>query len=202
VLRQHRAAAGLTQRELAKRAKLSVRTIQNMEQGHSVLPYQRTVRLLTSALGLTGPAAAEFSDRARQRNGTASTGPIPAPPRQLPPGTAQFVGRETELDALTGMLAESGDPGPGGVVVISAINGTAGVGKTTLALHWAHRAAERFPDGQLYVDLRGFSAGMPVTPSEVIRGFLDVLGVAPPGVPAGEEAQAALFRSSVAGRGC
>jgi transcriptional regulator with XRE-family HTH domain len=200
LLRQYRTAAGLTQRELAERANLSIRTIQNMEQGHSVRPYQRTVRLLASALDVTGPAAAELSDLARQRNGSAGTDPVSAPPRQLPPAAAQFVGREAELDALTDMLAESGGSGSGGVVVISAINGTAGIGKTTLALHWAHRAAARFPDGQLYVDLRGFSAGAPVTPSEAIRSFLDALGLAPESLPAGEEAQAALFRSSVAGR--
>ena len=202
MLRQYRAAAGMTQEELAKQAKLSVRTIQNMEQGRSGRPYHRSVRLLASALGLTGPAATELSDLARRWNDTATPGPISTPPRQLPPGAAQFVGREAELDALTGMLAASGGSGSGGVVVISAINGTAGVGKTTLALHWAHRAAERFPDGQLYVDLRGFSAGVPVTPSEVIFGFLDALGVAPGKLQAqaGEEAQAALFRSLVAGR--
>ena len=71
--------------------------------------------------------------------------------------------------------------------MITAIGGTAGVGKTALALHWAHQVARRFPDGQLYVNLRGFDpSGAPVTPAEAIRGFLDALGVPPerdPGQP-------------------
>lgn len=111
-----------------------------------------------------------------------------AVPRQLPADPPSFSGRETELAALDAL-----PPGP---VVIS---GTAGVGKTTLAVHWAHRVAERYPDGQLYVDLRGFDPSEPpLAPSEALRGFLEALRVPQRQVPASPSAQAALYRSLVA----
>lgn len=84
-------------------------------------------------------------------------------------------------------------------MVISAIGGTAGVGKTTLALHWAHRVAHRFTDGQLYVNLRGFDpAGTPAPPAEAIRGFLGALGVPSDRIPPTPDAQAGLYRSLLA----
>jgi tetratricopeptide (TPR) repeat protein len=90
---------------------------------------------------------------------------------------------------------------PGDMVVVSAINGAAGIGKTTLALHWAHRVADRYPDGQLYVNLRGFDPhNSPMQPAEAIRGFLAAFGVNPAGLPPSSEAQAALYRSILAGR--
>src|SRR5258708_6417512 len=80
---------------------------------------------------------------------------------------------------------EPGGGGAGGAVVISAIGGSAGVGKTALAVRFAHQVAGLFPDGQLYADLRGFSpSGDPIPPARVIRGFLHALGVAPQAVPA------------------
>jgi hypothetical protein len=86
-------------------------------------------------------------------------------------------------------------------VVVAAIAGTAGIGKTALAVHWAHRVADRFPDGQLYVNLRGFDpSGSPMAPAEAVRGFLDGLQVPPQGIPASLEAQAGLYRSLLAGR--
>jgi DNA-binding SARP family transcriptional activator len=124
----------------------------------------------------------------------------PQVPRQLPAAVADFTGRSAELAALTQILDAAGTKAPG-TVVISAIGGMAGVGKTALALQWAHQAVTRFPDGQLYVNLRGFDpAGIPVTGAEAIRGFLDALGVPPERIPLGPEAQAGLYRSLLAGR--
>lgn len=121
-------------------------------------------------------------------------------PAQLPHRIPDFTGRDAELDGLDALLNPAGR-GSGTSVVITAITGTAGVGKTALAVHWAHRISERFTDGQLYVNLRGFDpAGSAMTPAEAIRGFLDAFGVAPQQLPASLEAQAALYRSLLAGR--
>jgi DNA-binding SARP family transcriptional activator/tetratricopeptide (TPR) repeat protein len=121
-------------------------------------------------------------------------------PRQLPAAVTNFTGRAAELAALTGLLEQAGAQ-PAGTVVISAVGGTAGVGKTALAVHWAHQVAGRFGDGQLYVNLRGFDAsGAPAAPETAIRGFLDALGVPPGQIPPGVDAQAGLYRSLLAGR--
>jgi pentatricopeptide repeat protein len=120
-------------------------------------------------------------------------------PRQLPAAVAHFTGRAEELRMLAGSLERLGRTD--GTVVISAIGGTAGVGKTALAVHWAHQVADRFPDGQLYVNLRAFGpSGPPVTAEEALRGFLDSLGVPPDRVPAGTDARAGLYRSLLAGK--
>jgi len=124
----------------------------------------------------------------------------PVVPRQLPSAVRQLAGRTAELDALTLLLAEVDNPGAG--TVISVIGGTAGVGKTALAVHWAHTISDRFPDGQLYVQLRGSgpSPRTPMSPAEVIREVIGTLGVPPERIPAGEEAQAGLYRSLLAAR--
>jgi tetratricopeptide (TPR) repeat protein len=120
-------------------------------------------------------------------------------PRQLPPAVAHFAGRVDELATLSGLLR--GRAEIGGTVVISAIGGTAGVGKTALAVYWAHQVADRFPDGQLYVNLRGFDpVGQVVTPGDAVRRFLDALEVPAERIPVDLDAQAALYRSQVAGR--
>jgi NB-ARC domain len=125
-------------------------------------------------------------------------GPAVAVPRQLPGAVCGFAGRVTELDELTGLLNSART---GGTVVISAIEGTAGIGKTALAVHWAHQVAGRFPDGQLHVNLRGFDpAGTPMTSAVAVRGFLDALDVPPERIPVSVDAQAALYRSLLAGR--
>jgi DNA-binding SARP family transcriptional activator/tetratricopeptide (TPR) repeat protein len=121
-------------------------------------------------------------------------------PRQLPAGTDAFTGRDAALKALDRLLGGRDEPAPRPVVVC-AVTGTAGIGKTALAVHWAHRVADRFPDGQLYVDLRGFDpSGSPMEPAEAVLGFLDALQVPPRLIPASLQAQAALYRSLLAGR--
>ena len=135
-------------------------------------------------------------DRSGQPGGNGPEGVVP---RQLPAAAPHFVGRASALAALWRTLDEAADATA--TVAISAIGGTAGVGKTTLAVHWAHQVAERFPDGQLYVDLRGFDpSGEPLTPAEAARGFLDALAVPPERIPPGLDAQTGLFRSLVADR--
>jgi tetratricopeptide (TPR) repeat protein len=118
-------------------------------------------------------------------------------PRELPPPPRSFTARSRELEMLDGLLA--GEAGT--TVVISAVSGTAGIGKTTLAVHWGHRVAARFPDGQLYVNLRGHDpVEAPMSPEAALREFLTVLDMPPEKVPQGLAAQSALFRSLLAGR--
>lgn len=123
-------------------------------------------------------------------------------PRQLPNTPRHFCGRADELKALTDMLDEARDGAQRGAVAIATVDGTAGIGKTALALAWAHQAADRFPDGQLYADLRGFDpAGAPeATPADVIRRFLDAFAVPPERIAPDLETQAALYRSLLADR--
>jgi transcriptional regulator with XRE-family HTH domain/tetratricopeptide (TPR) repeat protein len=207
LIRNRRIAAGLTQEELAERAGLGVRTISDIERGRIGRPHRRSVELLCDALGLAEPGrewtpypppgapAASLADRA----GSAGGQPLPAVPRQLPATIRNFAGRADELKVLDGLL--DGVGGAAGTTLISAISGTAGVGKTALAVHWAHRASEHFPDGQFYVDLRGFDpSGAPAPPAEVIQGFLNAVGVPADQIPASPDAQAALYRSLLAGR--
>ncbi|RCH67640.1 transcriptional regulator, SARP family protein [Streptomyces sp. SDr-06] len=119
-------------------------------------------------------------------------------PRQLPYAVRHFTGRARELKRLDELMADRRTSC--GAVVISAIAGTAGVGKTTLALHFAHQVAERFPDGQLFANLRGFDpAADPVDAADVARGFLDALGVPGHRIPADPEGQLAVYRSRLAG---
>ena len=194
----------LTQEQLAQRARLGVRTIRRLETGGSHRPYAGSLRLVADALCLNDeeltllraawtPTASGGPERP-----AGPTGPAPSVPRQLPPAVRDFVGRAAELARLTALADEVA--GSDGMVQISAIDGTAGVGKTALALHWAHRAAGRFPDGQLYVNLRGFDPTAPTSPSEALHGFLHALGVDPDRIPAGLDARAGLYRSLLAGR--
>ena len=120
-------------------------------------------------------------------------------PRELPPAVPGFTGRSAELRALTGLLDRCGEQAPG-AVLISAIGGTAGVGKTALAVHWAHQAAERFPDGQLYVNLRGYDPGQPVPAADALAGFLRSLGVPGQDIPPEDDERAARYRSLLAGK--
>lgn len=223
-LRLQREAAGLTQEELADRAGLSVRAISNLERDRTRRPHPDSLRRIARSLGLPEAASADLILRYRaSRRGSPPSPPGPAAnqgrppgtpggggdgiasvglvvPRQLPAAVAPFAGRADELALLDQWLASAlRDPAP--ATVISAIGGMAGVGKTALALQWAHRVADRFPDGQLYADLRGYHpGGQPANAAEVVRGFLHALGIAPERIPATVEGQAALYRSVLAGR--
>jgi tetratricopeptide (TPR) repeat protein/transcriptional regulator with XRE-family HTH domain len=192
-IRRFRLRAGLTQEALAERSGVSVSTIRGMETGKRRNPQLASVRQLAAALDLR---PAELDGLLAAVTGAAEQAAIPVP-RQLPAPPAPFVGRHDELDRLDAAL-RSGS-GAATTVVISALSGAGGVGKSWLALHWAHRNADRFPDGQLFVDLRGFSPDSdPMDPAVALRGFLDALGVEPGRIPVAPHAQAALFRSLVA----
>jgi DNA-binding SARP family transcriptional activator/Tfp pilus assembly protein PilF len=158
-----------------------------IEPGHELLELQ----------GRIFAGDAELLSPLRRTSEAASVSAAPVP-RQLPAAVNHFVGRKPELKALAELLPE---PAAIGLVVISAISGTAGVGKTALAVHWGHQVAPHFPDGQLYVNLRGFDPSHPpLAPADAHRRVLDALGVPPGRIPADPEGQAALYRSQLAGR--
>jgi DNA-binding SARP family transcriptional activator/tetratricopeptide (TPR) repeat protein len=123
-----------------------------------------------------------------------------ATPAQLPADVPGFAGRTEQLTRLDMLLTQDAGHAPT-TVVISAVSGTAGVGKTALAVHWAHQITGRFPDGQLYVNLRGYDpGGQVIDPTAAVRAFLDALGVPAERIPLGLDAQAALYRSVLAGK--
>ncbi|MBO0807530.1 MAG: tetratricopeptide repeat protein, partial [Actinobacteria bacterium] len=121
-------------------------------------------------------------------------------PRRLPADTRVFTGRHAELARLLELAGRTGDGRGPGTVVISAIDGMAGIGKTALAVHAAHLLAERFGDGQLFIDLHGYTEGYPPrTPDQALETFLRTLGVPAQQVPADPEERAALYRERLAG---
>ncbi|HVV21029.1 MAG TPA: BTAD domain-containing putative transcriptional regulator [Pseudonocardiaceae bacterium] len=127
--------------------------------------------------------------------GAYATGQRHLRPAQLPADIAGFTGRDRELDVLDAATT------PGQPTIVYGMSGTAGVGKTALAVHWAHRARSAFPDGQLYVNLRGFDPeGAVLAPAAAIRGFLDAFGVPPTNIPPSLDAQSALYRTLLADR--
>ncbi len=164
--------------------------------------YARTRRRLVEELGAEPGAELRGVHEAILRGKLTEPGPGQPPgatPRQLPLSARGFVGRVRELARLDAVLAGAGERPA--TVTIATLSGMAGVGKTALAVHWAHRVADRFPDGQLYVNLRGFDPGGPaVRPAEALLGLLDAFGVPPQRIPARVDAQIALYRSVLAGR--
>jgi tetratricopeptide (TPR) repeat protein/transcriptional regulator with XRE-family HTH domain len=199
LVRTWRERALLTQEQLARLTGLGVRTIRRLESDNPRRARSQSVRLLADALGLADAERALLIAAAQDEREQSR---LPAParvPRQLPADVAGFTGRMRQLRQLDALLA--GDGGVPTAVVISAIAGSAGVGKTALAVHWAHQVADRFPDGQLYVNLRGFDpAAAPTEPATALRGFLEALAVPSPRIPANLDAQAALYRSVLAQR--
>lgn len=192
------------------RAQLMVGLYRCGRQAEALAAYQQTRHTLVEEIGAEpGPELYELHEQILSADpALALPRPAPAPeparpqitPRQLPSPVRDFVGRKAALAALAALIGPDLETAPATVVVL-AIGGTAGVGKTTLAVHWAHHVADRFPDGQLYVNLRGFDpAGAPVAPAQAIQDFLEALGVPPDRIPGSIEAQAGLYRSVLAGK--
>jgi DNA-binding SARP family transcriptional activator/tetratricopeptide (TPR) repeat protein len=154
--------------------------------------------------GTTGPAGPALLSGAGPGVGTAPSwagGPAGVPvPAQLPLDAPGFSGRHEELRALQAMLPSARAAAAGEPVPVVVISGTAGVGKTALAIRFGRQVAKRFPDGQLYVNLRGLDLGTPLDPGTALRFFLDAFGVPPHRIAAPLEERAALFRSLVDGK--
>lgn len=210
LLRERRLCLGWSQDELAERSGVSARSISALEAGRRH-PRMSSVVQLADALGVdagtrtrwlraardTAPQVAAVPDDDQSGTGSAAP-PGLTVPQQLPAAVRHFTGRTRELKELDALMA--GQLPGCGAIVISAIAGTAGVGKTSLAVHFAHRVARHFPDGQLFTNLRGFDpGGLPADAAEVARGFLDALGVPAVRIPADPERQLALYRSRLAG---
>lgn len=172
--------------------------------------YQAARGALVEQLGIDpGPELRDLHARVLTGDSTLATTPadhdephaVPAArpravPRQLPSCVAYFVGRDAAMKALTTLAGSDS-----GAVVISAIGGAAGIGKTALAVHWAHQNLDKFPDGQLYVNLRGYGPERPLTPADALDQLLRGLGVGGagrPAVPAELDAKVAMYRSGLA----
>jgi tetratricopeptide (TPR) repeat protein/transcriptional regulator with XRE-family HTH domain len=193
MLRERRVAARMTQEQLAESSGISVRTIRDLERDKVRRPHRESVDLLAKALGL---GAAEHDELLRRGDLTPNVRDRAGVPRQLPATVPHFTGRGVELARLTELLAEAH---AGRTVVVSGVSGTGGIGKTALSLHFAHAVADQFPDGQLYVNLRGYDpSAAPTAPHAAVRGFLDALGVPGARIPAAPDAQTALYRSMLA----
>jgi len=195
-------------------AQLMLALYRSGRQADALAAYRRLHRTLDEELGIYPSlelrdleAAILRQDPALDAPTAAATMTQAAPavpvPAQLPPAVPAFAGRGPELARLDALLPTTAQPGAArpGQAVTPVLSGTAGVGKTTLAVHWAHRVAARFPDGQLYVNLQGFDpGGAALEPSEAARGFLEAFGVPASRIPATLPAQAALYRSLLAGK--
>jgi tetratricopeptide (TPR) repeat protein len=198
---RRRGGSELTYRELAAATGWSHGIIGEYLAGNVLPPTDRfdvLIRLLGATPAEQG-ALATARDRIEEgRRGDALPDggtPLSSVPRQLPADVSAFVGRADEIAELDARLR----PG-GSAVVISAVSGTPGVGKTTLAVRCAHRVADRFPDGQLYIDLRGYGPEPPVTPDLALAAFLRSLGLAAADVPQDTAERAASYRTLLADR--
>ena len=182
-VRRRRTDLLLTQEDLAERANISLRTLRNIESAQARIPRAHTVRSLELALEHAGPSTPEASP----------DGVTARPPAHLPPVVDSFAGRTEQLDRLSHLLMAAG------TAQLCVISGMPGVGKTSLAVRWAHDRSADFPDGQLYVDLQGYGDDASLEPGGVLRGFLAALGV-DVGADASVTDLTGLFRSTVRGK--
>ncbi|MFC8308596.1 BTAD domain-containing putative transcriptional regulator [Streptomyces olivaceus] len=183
-------------------------------QADALAAYRRTRSTLVTELGIEpGASLRDLHDRmlaadpslapagrpeegpAQEASSSPATGVRPA---QLPADLATFTGRVEDLARADAMLTSESKPSA--AVVVSVFSGMAGAGKTTLAVHWAHRVAHRYPDGQLFLDLRGFDSAAAMSPVEAVRVFLEALGVPARRIPASPDARLALYRTLLADR--
>jgi tetratricopeptide (TPR) repeat protein/transcriptional regulator with XRE-family HTH domain len=208
LLRTFRIRAGLTQSALAEMAGLSEQAISVLERGTRSRPRADTIQSLTQALDL-GPADADLF-RAVARGKSRSTGSsAPAEPQavpdrypmpwQLPPAAADFTGRDAQMDAILGVLRAPTEDGNSAVGLV-AVTGMGGIGKTTLAVQAAHKLSGSYPDGHLYLNLRGYGPGDPMATADALRHLLRSLGVDAQLIPDNVEESTALLRSQLAGR--
>jgi len=194
--RAHRRRVALTQEELARLTGISDRQIRGIEAGRTAQPRMSTVRLLAGAFRLEGPELERFIASATAPADAPRDPSSPAVPSLLPADVAAFSGRGEEIGRVLALL----DPCSASTAVpVVSVIGRPGVGKTALAVHVAHVLRERFPDGQLYVDLRG-AGPQPLTPAEVLLRFLRALGVDAGAVPRSLDERAELYRSQLAHR--
>ncbi|TDD21366.1 helix-turn-helix domain-containing protein [Kribbella turkmenica] len=209
LLRRYRTRAGLTQAALADKAGLSEQAISVLERGTRRRPRNETVRALTAVLGLNAEEAATFTAAARSKRRTArTTAPEPRPaaeadslpiPWQLPPAIADFTGRAAQIEAILSALRVPANPRSDTVGLV-AVSGMGGIGKTALAIQAAHKLVDSYPDGHLYLNLRGYGPGLPMTTADALGQLLRSLRVDLRLVPEGVEEAAALLRSQLAGR--
>jgi DNA-binding SARP family transcriptional activator/tetratricopeptide (TPR) repeat protein len=177
-------------------------------QAEALAEYERARDVLVAELGIEpGPGLRDLHQRILSADPALIVTELPSPaaaegesksavPRELPAAVPGFTGRSAELRELSRLL----DPRGGQVHGTAVISGTGGVGKTALAVHWAYQVAGRFPDGQLYVNLRGYDPGHPVPPADALAGFLRSLGVRGQDIPPEADERAARYRSLLAGK--
>lgn len=201
LLGRYRVGAGLTQEELADRAGLSAAAVSSLERGARRFPQRRTIQVLADALELTGERRETFIEAALRRR----SGPRPSDgvkrhtvsQHQLPAALADFTGRADDVKLLTNVLTpQLGRP----ATSLAAITGMGGIGKTVLAVEVAHAVAHDYPDGQLYLDLRGFGPDSPMSPNDAVGWLLRALGTPADEIPLVIDEAAAKYRTAVAGR--
>ncbi|MFE9470594.1 ATP-binding protein [Streptomyces griseofuscus] len=205
LLRDCRLSAGWTQDELADRSGVSSHSISVLEAGRRQ-PRLSSVSRLAEALALDPrrreqllAAARTVPAPPRPAVAPATARPRPGAPCQLPYDTRLFTGRARELDQLLALARSAPAGSASGMVVISAIDGMGGVGKSALAIRAGHRARGQFPDGQLFVDLHGHTTGIsPVMPADALDWLLRSLGVPPQQIPEDLSTRSALYRERLA----